>query len=197
MKPNGIDIYHGNKVTDFAALKAAGILFVIHKCTQGVGYADPLYATRRKAATDAGLLWGAYCFNSGEPIKAQLNEFFSHAEPDENTLMALDFEDNPKSQMTIAQAKDFLGQGETRLGRKFKLYSGNRAKDLLGNRVDTFLGSHKLWLPQYGPVAKVQKSWSAPWLWQFSQTGRLPGTDGALDFNFYAGTPEQLTAEWA
>ena len=54
--PNIIDIYHGNIVNDFAALKAAGILGVIHKCTQGAGYADPLYAMRRKLATDAGLL---------------------------------------------------------------------------------------------------------------------------------------------
>lgn len=36
MKPNVIDIYHGNIVHDFAALKAAGILGVIHKCTQGM-----------------------------------------------------------------------------------------------------------------------------------------------------------------
>ncbi len=197
MKPNVIDIYHGNVVHDFAALKAAGILGVIHKATQGAKYVDPLYATRRKAAADAGLLWGAYCFNTAEPVAAQIDAFFSHAEPDANTLMALDFEDNPHSPMTLTQARDFLTRGDAKLGRKLVLYSGNRAKDLLGSKIDAFLGSHRLWLPQYGPAAKVQKSWSKQWLWQYSETGRLPGTDGALDFNFYSGTPEQLKAEWA
>lgn len=197
MTPNVIDIYHGNVVHDFAALKAAGILGVIHKCTQGANYVDPLYATRRKAATDAGLLWGAYTFNTGEPVGAQITEFFSHAEPDASTLMALDFEDNPHSEMSLAQAKAFLVQGDAELGRKLVIYSGNRAKDLLGSKVDPFFGSHRLWLPQYGPVAKVQQSWSKQWLWQYSESGRLAGTDGALDFNFYSGTPQQLKGEWA
>lgn len=197
MTPNVIDIYHGNVVHDFAALKAVGVLGVIHKCTQGATYADPLYATRRKQATDAGLLWGAYSFNTGENVAAQINEFFSHAEPDANTLMALDFEDNPHSQMNLGQARQFLQLADTKLGRKLVIYSGNRAKDLLGGQVDPFLGSHRLWLPQYGPVSKTQASWKSPWLWQYSETGRLPGTDGAVDLNAYLGTPDQLKQEWA
>lgn len=197
MTPNIIDIYHGNIVHDFAALKAAGILGIVHKCTQGAGYADPLYATRRKQATDAGLLWGAYSFNTGEPIPAQVDEFFSHADPDNNTLMALDFEDNPHSQMSIGQARQFLQLADQRLGRNLVLYSGNRVKDLLGGQNDTFLGQHRLWLPQYGPVAKVQASWSSYWLWQYSETGKLNGTDGAIDLNVYAGSAVQLANEWS
>ena len=197
MIPNVIDIYHGNIVNDFAALKAAGILGVIHKATQGANYADPLYATRRKQATDAGLLWGAYTFNTGEDVPAQVNQFFSHAEPGTSTLMALDFEDNPHSQMSLGQARQFLQIADEKLGRKLVLYSGNRIKDLLGTQVDTFLGSHRLWLPQYGPVAKVQASWQRPWLWQYSETGQLPGTGGAIDLNSYDGTPDQLATEWA
>jgi lysozyme len=194
MMPTVIDLYHGDIVTDFAALKAAGIVGVIHKCTQGAGYADPAYSPRRKMATDAGLLWGAYSFNTGETIAAQIAEFFSHAEPDANTLMALDFEDNPHSQMSLAQARQFLQVADARLGRKLLLYSGNRAKDLLGGQVDAFLGGHRLWLPQYGPVAKTQASWKAPWLWQYSETGNLPGVNGAVDLNQYSGS--NLAAEW-
>ena len=194
---NVIDIYHGNVVNDFAALKAAGILGVIHKCTQGAGYADPLYAKRRILAANAGLLWGAYTFNTGEDVAAQVAEFLSHAEPDGNTLMALDFEDNPKSQMSLAMARQFLQLADARLGRKLVLYSGNRVKDLLGGTIDTFLGSHPLWLPQYGLKAVVQPSWHTQWLWQYSEIGKLPGTDGAIDLNFYAGSPADLATEWA
>lgn len=195
MTPNVIDIYHGNIVNDFAALKADGVQGVIHKCSQGAGYADPLYTVRRKQATDAGLLWGAYSFNTGESVQAQINEFFSHAEPDVNTLMALDFEDNPHSQMTLFQAKQFLDLADAKLGRKLVLYSGNRIKDLLGAHADPFLGSHRLWLPQYGPIAKTQASWVSPWLWQYSESGKLPGTAGAIDLNLYTGT--NLAQEWA
>lgn len=197
MIPTVIDIYHGNVVHDFAALKAAGILGIIHKCTQGAGYADPMYAARRKLAIDAGLLWGAYTFNTGEDIKLQVSNFLSHADPDSKTLMALDFEDNPHSQMSIGQARQFLDLIDQELDRKAVIYSGNRIKDLLGNIDDTFFGGHRLWLAQYGPVAHVQASWKTQWLWQYAETGRLAGTDGALDLNYYGGTPDQLAAEWA
>ena len=197
MIPNIIDIYHGNVVNDFAALKATGIQGIIHKCTQGANYADPLYATRRVQATDAGLLWGAYSFNTGEDVEAQVKEFISHADPDDQTLVALDFEDNPHSQMSLVQAKQWLDLVEEELGRKAVLYSGNRVKDLLGGTVDPSFGSHRLWLAQYGPVAHVQPSWQKPWLWQWSENGKLPGTDGAIDLNFYDGTAADLTTEWA
>jgi lysozyme len=197
MTPNVIDIYHGNVVNDFGALKAAGIIGVIHKASQGANYADPLYAKRRQLATNAGLLWGAYTFNTGEDVTAQVAQFFSHAEPDANTLMALDFEDNPNSQMSIGQARQFLNQADAKLGRKLVLYSGNRVKDILGGQVDSFLGSHRLWLAQYGPAAKVQASWTKQWLWQYSEAGKLPGTDGAIDLNAYSGSPSDLAKEWA
>lgn len=197
MKPNVLDISHHNTIHDFAALKAAGILGIIHKCTQGTGYADPMYAPRRKLATDAGLLWGAYAFNTGAPVAAQIAQFFSHAEPDAQTLMALDFEDNPDSQMSIDQAEAFLMQGAEKLNRPLVFYSGNRVKDLAGYKPDGILAAHRLWLAQYGPIAKPQASWSKPWLWQFSERGKLPGTDGNLDFNFYDGSAESLKSEWA
>lgn len=197
MTPNVIDISHHNTIKDFAALKAAGILGVIHKSTQGTGYVDPLYATRRKAATDAGMLWGAYAFNTGDAVELQVKTFLSHAEPDANTLMALDFEDNPHSEMTLTQCVKMLQLGNAQLGRKFVLYSGNRAKDLLGHQYDPYLGSHRLWLPQYGPKPVVQCSWKSTWLWQFTERGRLPGTDGNLDLNHFDGTAEQLAQQWA
>ena len=197
MLPNVLDISHHNTINDFATLKASGVWGVIHKCTQGTGYVDPTYAPRRKLATDAGLLWGAYTFNSGATVTTQIDNFFSHAEPDDRTLMCLDFEDNPASNMTLAQAKQFLQMADAKLGRKLVLYSGNRAKDLLGGKLDTFFGSHRLWLAQYGPVARVQKSWKKQWLWQFSEHGQLPGAGGLLDLNRYDGTLDQLNQEWA
>lgn len=196
MKPIVIDIYHGNVVHDFGALREAGIIGVIHKAAQGTTDTDhTVYASRRKAALAAGLLWGAYSFNTGEMVAAQVDKFFQLAQPDAETLMALDFEDNPHSQMAEAQAEDFLSRVDEKLDRKCWLYSGNRVKDLLGNRANPFMGSHPLWLAQYGPRAVLQPSWTRYGLWQYSETGRLPGTDGALDFNT-APDVAQLKLDW-
>lgn len=197
MTPNVIDLYHGDTVNDFAAMKAAGILGVIHKCTQGSGYADPAYATRREAATAAGLLWGAYTFNTGDDVNSQVSEFLTHAEIDKQTLMCLDFENNPHSQMSIGQAQLFMRGVFAVTGRWPILYSGNRIKDLLGNVQDEFFAARRLWIAQYGPRAVLQASWKNYWLWQYSETGSIAGATGAVDTNFYPNSPEQLATEWA
>jgi len=62
INPFVVDLSHHNDVTDFSKVKAAGIVGVIHKSTEGTGFADKMYAVRRGHAIDAGLLWGAYHF---------------------------------------------------------------------------------------------------------------------------------------
>jgi GH25 family lysozyme M1 (1,4-beta-N-acetylmuramidase) len=59
-----ISHHHGPNL-DFQKAKAAGILGVIHKVTQGHSSIDPMYAANKKKALKAGLLWGAYHFATG------------------------------------------------------------------------------------------------------------------------------------
>jgi GH25 family lysozyme M1 (1,4-beta-N-acetylmuramidase) len=139
--PRVVDLYHGDvlasdahhtdPVADFRALAQPGIWGIIHKATQGIGVADPAYASRVKNARLAGLLTGAYHFNTGDTIASQVNHFFDVAEPDSQTLMALDFEDNRASQMSLVQAMQFLQLGDEKLGRPLWIYSGNRIKELI------------------------------------------------------------------
>lgn len=227
----GVDLYHGDvlasdvnhHITDddaFEMLKRGGCQFVIHKATQGVGITDRAYASRRKAATAAGLLWGAYHFNTGEDVPTQVQHFLEAAQPDKNTLMALDFEDNRGGNMNLAQAINFLGLLDQKLteiagvpGRYAKLYSGNRIKEQIvqANKTERdFLAKHDLWLCQYGPKARLiditakTLPWSSYWLWQFTGDGvgpqphTMPGiaTKG-IDINRYDGDLETLKAEWS
>ena len=60
-----VDLSHHNGDVEFPRAKAAGVVGVIHKATQGTKFVDPTYAKNRKAATDIGLLWGAYHFSTG------------------------------------------------------------------------------------------------------------------------------------
>ena len=79
MQPLVIDIYHGDPVQDFARVKAAGIVGVIHKASQGGAVVDQSYASRRKLALAAGLKWGAYHFFdfTASPV-AQADHFDAH-----------------------------------------------------------------------------------------------------------------------
>ncbi len=156
-----VDMFHGTDVASFADAKNAGLVGIIHKASQGATSADSRYAQRRDPARQAGLLWGAYHFATGEPVDAQIENFMSAAAPDGDTLMALDFEPNGGAggTMSLSQARDFLGKLGDRLGRKPVIYSGALVKEQLGDAVDAFFGAHRLWLAQYGPTPRVQRSW--------------------------------------
>lgn len=197
MTPKVLDISHHNTISSFDRIRAAGIAGVIHKATQGTGYVDPMYGRRRQAAIDAGLLWGAYHFATGDDVIAQIGHFLDNAKPENNTLIALDHEPNNGDELDLDGCKSFLEKIEEQLGRKAVLYSGNLIKEQLGSDQDEFLGSHRLWIAQYGPVAKIPPAWGAWWLWQFSESGSVDGAGGKLDLNAYNGSDEDLATEWA
>lgn len=202
IKPLVLDLSHHNEVTDFNLIKAAGVVGIIYKASEGVGYQDVTYAKQRDRALAAGLLWGAYHFNTGQDVAAQVEHFFECAKPDESTLMALDFEDNPKSNMSAKQARQFLQLADEKLGRKLMIYGGNRIKELMP-KTDKFFASHRLWLCQYGLRPKLPSAWSDYWIWQYAADGEGPkpwsvrGIKGTPDVNTSERTPEQLAQEWA
>jgi lysozyme len=209
------DCYHLNPV-DFTKLAAAswnGIkcAAVIHKASQGAGVPDPLYETRRLKAVAAGFLWGGYAFNTGEPVAAQVAEFFKVATPDATTAMFLDFEDNTKSEMSLAQAIEFLDRGDQLLGRRLGIYSGNRMKELIpaaSAAERDFLAQHALWGCEYGPTFRDVDAngralpWAAPLLWQDTGDGigpqphTLAGLEAGADLSVFKGTRAQLAAVW-
>ncbi|HEV7407980.1 MAG TPA: GH25 family lysozyme [Bradyrhizobium sp.] len=205
--PLVVDIFHGDSVASFDEAFAAGLRAVIHKATTGATGRDDAYANRRILATRAGLLWGAFHWGTAAPISNQVDNFLTAADPDEDTLVALDFERDVDNQMTLQGAREFLGMISDKLHRKAVLYSGDTAKSALGTRIDPFFGSHRLWLAQYGNHPSVQGSWQNFWLWQYTDgtlgPGRktVPGIPGdrsnRLDCDYFAGTEADLKAQWA
>jgi GH25 family lysozyme M1 (1,4-beta-N-acetylmuramidase) len=202
-----VDLYHGDRVSSFAKIAAAGVWGIIHKATTGATGKDEKYSGRRPRTLAAGLLWGAYHWGTNADVQKQIDNFLTAADPDEQTLVALDFEDTPGNQMTLAQARDFLEGVADKLGRKPVLYSGHRIKDGLGTAVDPFFGMHRLWLAHYNETPVVQASWQVYWIWQYtdSTTGLAPNTvpgipgddNGNLDCNMYDRTQAALAADWA
>src|SRR5260221_13811717 len=175
--PRVVDIYHGDAVegsdcvAGFTKAREAGIWGVIHKSSQGITIKDSAYDRRRAAAVEVGLLWGAYHFNTGDDVETQVEFFIQSAKPDDNTLMVLDFEDNPRRNMTVGQAVQFLRTLEKKLGRPGAIYSGNRIKesvDQLGDTDRVYITSHRLWLCQYGLRAVLPDHWDKYWLWQYT-----------------------------
>jgi lysozyme len=204
-KVSVVDLSHYDTVTDYAAIKAAGVTGVIYKATQGKSYTDPSYPDARIKALRAGLKWGAYHFGDSSDVKLQVANFLNYAQIDADSLFVLDYEPYTGAQMNVLQAKQWMALTEEGLGRveESVLYSGNLIKEDLGSKKDPFFGARRLWLAQYGNKPVVQTSWPTYWLWQFTGDGEGPephtvnGIDGNCDCNFYAGTDQQLNDEWA
>lgn len=192
-----IDLSHYNNVTSFADLRADGIVGVIHKATQGTGWTDSTYAARKEQALAAGLWWGAYHFGANEDGAAQAEYFLAQVNPGAQDLLALDFEENPSSQMTIAQAEEFVTEIYNRTGRYPGFYSDALAGNLLGGRVDTVLANCWFWRAQYGNSApNVPPTWQTWTMWQYTQSGSVSGIAGACDRDTFNGSLDGLSRLW-
>jgi lysozyme len=208
MIPRVIDIYHGNDVTadGFKNASLAGVWAIIHKASQGVSMKDPKYHERKQKARDAGLLFGAYHFNSGDSAAQQADNFLESCKPDDQTLLCLDYEDY-SSAMDIDQAVEFIKIVEKNTGKPCAIYSGNRLKESIGqlNAEDfKFITSKKLWLCQYSTKYVLPKGFTKYWLWQYTGDGVGPTPNSIKGFNSgepidlseYSGDRNQLTSDW-
>lgn len=204
--PMVVDLSHWDPADDYRAVKDAGIVGVIYKATEGTGYTDDTYATQRRSAREAGLLWGGYHFADGSNVNKQIDNFVNFCSPDEDELFCLDWEDNDGNVMSAANAKTWITEVEKELGRPGEcvIYSGNTAKDLINGR-DSFFGARRLWLCHYTSGTPTwQESWDVYWLWQYTdgESGPSPHSIdgiGKCDINSYDqdGGAAQLTQEWA
>lgn len=198
-----IDVSHFDGSPDWEKVRAAGILGIVHKATQGKSYVDPTFASAKTAVPAAGFLWGAYHFGTGdEPGKDQAKFFLDTVEPDAKTLCTIDFETNPSgTQMTLPEMLDWIQTVQEATGRWPVVYGGRSLlfTDIASTPEPT-LAQCPLWIAQYTTAAapsgipqQVWKNWA---LWQYTETGRVDGIDTNVDRERFNGTAEELTAWW-
>jgi lysozyme len=206
INPLAVDLSHWDPAYDYEAVRADGIAGVIYKATEGQSYTDDTYVGQQYAAKVAGLKWGSYHFADASNVRGQIDNYLRFAAPDPDELFCLDWEDNPtgNGMMSLADVKTWIDEVERALGRTGEcvLYSGNTAKEQLGDDVDGFLGDRRLWLAHYAATPSWQRSWNKPWLWQYTdgeygpQPHQVDGV-GPCDINSYDGAADELIAEWA
>jgi lysozyme len=199
-----IDLSHNNQNVDVTRAQADGIRGILHKASQGTGFADPAYAARREAAKNTGLLWGAYHFATAADPVAQARFFLKVATPSPQDLIVLDFETNeakPSNTMSLEQAHAFIGAVQDATGAALGLYGGAYLKEQLGNALDATLQACWLWWAQYGPTPTIPPNWPTWTVWQYTDGhhGIPPFTvDGirTCDRDRYQGTADDLSTKW-
>lgn len=194
-----IDVSHHNGTSlDFAAAKAAGILAVIHKVSQGSTGMDPMYVANRKAILEAGLLLGAYHFGDGSDGATQATHFLDNVGAVSGRLLVLDLESNTTGPtMTPPQAQAFFARVKQRTGKVPLVYTG---RWFLGGHVDPVLAQCPLWLPEYGDDPIVPNGWTNWALWQFTDgcAGSPPPVAGIghCDQSRFDGDEAAFRAAW-
>lgn len=197
-----IDLSHHNANVDFSQLAAAGIVGVLHKATQGADYTDPLYASRRTLARQAGLRWGAYHFGDGSDVTTQAAHFLAQAQAAVGDLLALDVEQNSGgSSMSLAQAEQFVQTVQAQTGRWPGVYGGSYLKSLLAGSTTSVLGRCWLWVSEYASQPSIAPLWPRWTLWQYSDGNLGPGPHsvagaGACDRDQFNGDLAGLKRWW-
>lgn len=200
INPIVVDLSHYQDVQDWDRVKAAGVVGVINKVSEGVKSVDKTFGIRRGPVKNRDLLFGGYHFLRPGSIPDQVSFFLKAIGDTNDILFALDHED-PK--VPLADAKAFMSLVKTRTGRYPILYSGFLIKQQLGSKRDPELDPIRLWLSHYNANPSWPPQWVNPWLWQFTGDGQGPqphAIDGikgtGIDINSYGGTPDQLRSDW-
>jgi lysozyme len=185
-----IDVSHHQTVTDWTAVKNAGVLGVIHKATEGETYFDPTYQSHRKGAEAAGLKWAAYHFLRPGDMGAQMEFFLDCADLPEGARICLDHEDSGVSLADLQECVEWLFDCAEDL--QVAIYSGHLIKDQLGDNSNPVLAKTSLWLAQYttGTPSWPKGTWPAWTLWQFTDKASVAGITGAVDGNRFNGSDE-------
>jgi lysozyme len=170
----------GEMGQDFAAI-AAAYPAVILKATQGATGVDATFATRWRAAHDAGLLCGAYHFGNGDNPELQAAHFLATVNPGPDDLLVLDWECAP---MTMDQARAFVENVQAQTNRLPVLYGGLSFFQSQNIAADSVLAQCPLWLAAYRDAPPAPP---APWtewaMWQFSDKETINGVSGPVDMN--------------
>lgn len=181
-----IDISHYDPTVDWDKVKADEVDGVYIKCTQGVGYIDPLcigHATKAKAQ---GIKVGYYHFAEvTQDAAAEARFFMSRFEsiPLSDLMPVLDIETN-KSNLTPDQIESWIRLFIDTMEEPIMLYSYQPFLDQYLPYGHGF-GSMPLWIAQYRDVQSpfLPKGWSTATLWQYTNEGIVSGITAKVDMN--------------
>jgi GH25 family lysozyme M1 (1,4-beta-N-acetylmuramidase) len=203
-----LDLSHHNWPINWDELKQnTDLIAVGWKASEGDYMTDQYYDTARTEATQRGYLWMAYHFGTNNTVSEQVDRFLSVAKPNFNTRLALDWEDYGEKQMSLSQVQEFLSLVDSKTNRLVTLYSGNTAKEAMGDTHNEFLGKHPLWIPRYSSSANSQPvpqaSWAAWDVWQYAADGSgvtpnvAHGVPGHPDCNVFYDNVVAVRQNWS
>lgn len=190
----GLDVSAHQGKIDWKRVAQGPWSFVYLKASEGGDFRDPAFAANWQASQGTGLLRGAYHFFTFCRSGAEQAANFIQMVPAEAEMLPpvadLEFGGNcskrPKQAELMRELGVFLDALEKHYRRRPVLYvTDTFAKTYLAHGE---LAAYPLWVRDIvrEPAEFNGRIWQ---LWQFSNRGRVPGIQGFVDQNVFAGGP--------
>ena len=207
-----IDISTSQGTIDWSEVKAAGIMGVIIKASEGSSHSssrEEYFAANAAQARANGILIGAYhFFRANEDATTQAAVFRQVLEAagvpmDLSPTLDVETNDGEAADDVSIAAFDCLNQMESDFGRKPILYT---YADFANNYLEPeLLSTFPLWIASYGDDALTSPGvppyqpvmpdgWSSYALFQYSDRGRVSGIGTDVDLDLFWGSREELQA---
>ncbi|HEX3553113.1 MAG TPA: GH25 family lysozyme [Thermoanaerobaculia bacterium] len=184
----GIDVSQDQGTVDWSTVAQLGYVFAFIKATDGETYVDPDFAQNWTGAAAAGVLRGAYHFFRAEDSpQAQVDLFWKTVGGNGELPLVVDVEESMgvANATLISNLTQFLAALEQASGRTPMIYTDPNFWNGLGT---TAFGGYPLWVAEYGVAQPTLPAGWANWaFWQHSETGSIPGIQGAVDLNVFNG----------
>lgn len=186
---HGIDVSHYQSRVDWQAIETVPIHFVFVKATEGVSYADSLFAINWTALAKTSIRRGAYHFFRPEAPPGEQARHFARTvrlkSGDLPPVLDLELIGNLSKSELLHRAQIWLDIVENHYGVKPIIYTNLH---FYNRHLAGHLEGYPLWIARYHhkePTLACGSQWH---FWQYGKHGRLPGIKGYVDFNVFNGS---------
>lgn len=193
---DGIDVSMFQGEIDWQAVKASGVVFAYARALEGVTIHDSRFAANWRGMEAAGVTRGAYAFYvADDPAQAQAEFFASLVALEPGDLVPMvDIEQGSIGSAApadlVTRFHTYLELVESHYGVKPIIYTD---PNFWNEHMDGSFGDYPLWVADYGVASPtLPVGWSDWVIWQHSESGSVPGIDGAVDLDLFRGGLDEL-----
>lgn len=191
----GIDVSIYQDEIAWKRVRRAGIRFAFIRTSDGLDRRDERFATNWAGAKRAGILRGAYqYFRPDQDPTAQADLLVRTLAKDPGELPpVIDVETDggkPPAELA-ARVQTWIARVREQLGVEPIVYTGPEFWRDRARNAD--LSAQPLWLAHYTrDCPTVPAPWTRWMFWQHTDNGRVPGIEGPVDLDLFAGSYQDL-----
>jgi GH25 family lysozyme M1 (1,4-beta-N-acetylmuramidase) len=194
----GVDVSYYDGTVDWASVKASGRQFAIARVSDGTGFMDPQFATNWSGIKAAGMVRGVYQFYRPEDdavaqAKIVISAVGSIGAGDLPPVLDVEVTDGESNATVVDGITTWVSQIRSSLGVEPMIYASPGFWEGLSGTSG--LSDTYYWDANWGvSCPELASPWSSFEVWQYSDTGSVPGISDQVDLDRFNGTEAQLLA---